>query len=95
MTTIEQAREVSARLHLGASIANDRNIDKDFAILAKAAGTAVAFGPVALAEFVRLVRESVFAEAAAQCRQLADCEENTEGYRNGAAWCAERIKGMK
>ena len=43
----------------------------------------------------RLVRESVLEEAAAQCRQLADCEENTEGYRNGAAWCAERIKGMK
>ena len=41
MNTIEQAREVSARLHLGVSIANDRNIDKDFAILAKAAGNTI------------------------------------------------------
>ncbi len=41
MSTIEQAREVSARLHLGVSIANDRHIDKDFAILAKAAGNTI------------------------------------------------------
>lgn len=48
-----------------------------------------------LAEFVRLVRESALDEAATQCRQLADCEENTEGYRNGAAWCVERIGALK
>lgn len=41
MNTIEQAREVSARLHLGASIANGRNIDKDVAIIAKAAGNTI------------------------------------------------------
>lgn len=41
MNTIEQAREVSARLHLGVSIADGRNIDKDFAILAKAAGNTI------------------------------------------------------
>lgn len=28
---------------------------------------------------------------AALCKQLADCDENTEAYRNGAAWCEERI----
>lgn len=40
-------------------------------------------------------RKQAFIEAAKECRKLADCEENTDGYRAGAAWCAERIEGMK
>lgn len=58
-------------------------------------GDVVSFSGSELAEFVRLVRERALDEAAAQCRQLADCEENTEGYRNGAAWCAEKIRNLK
>ncbi|MFA5899410.1 MAG: hypothetical protein WC829_09900 [Hyphomicrobium sp.] len=38
---IEQAREVSKRLHLGVSIANDRGINKDFVVIAKAAANAI------------------------------------------------------
>ena len=40
-------------------------------------------------------REAALEEAAQICRLLADCEENTTGYRNGAAWCAEKIRSLK
>ena len=40
-------------------------------------------------------RQQALKYAATQCRQLADCEENTDEYRNGAAWCAERIGSLK
>jgi len=48
-----------------------------------------------LAEFVRLVRQQAFDEAAEMCRELADCEENTGDYRHGAAWCEARIRSLK
>lgn len=38
---IEQAREIAAWLHKGAAIANERNIDRDFALIAKAAGNTI------------------------------------------------------
>ena len=40
-------------------------------------------------------RQQALKYAATQCRQLADCEENTDEYRNGAAWCAEKIRNLK
>ena len=40
-------------------------------------------------------REQALEEAAKVCRLLADCEENTTDYRNGAAWCAEKIRSLK
>ena len=26
------------------------------------------------------------------CKRLSDCEESTDGYRQGAAWCEEAIR---
>ena len=40
-------------------------------------------------------RAAALEEAAQVCVQLADCEENTTNYRNGAAWCAEKIRSLK
>ena len=46
MNTIEQAREVSKRLSIGATIARERRIDHDFAVLADHASSAIAAQPV-------------------------------------------------
>ena len=43
----------------------------------------------------QVCRERALDEAAQVCVQLADCEENTTNYRNGAAWCAEKIRSLK
>lgn len=40
-------------------------------------------------------RNKVIEECAVKADALANCEENTDGYRNGAAWCAEAIRAMK
>jgi len=40
-------------------------------------------------------RKQALEEAKHSCWQLANCEENTDGYRNGAAWCAEKIRSLK
>jgi len=32
---------------------------------------------------------------AARCRELSDCRENSQEYRDGAAWCSERIRAIK
>ena len=40
-------------------------------------------------------RETALEEAAQACAQLSNSKENTADYRNGAIWCAERIKGLK
>ena len=43
----------------------------------------------------RLISEAVAAEreaCAKVCDALRDCEENTDGYRAGAGWCAEVIR---
>ena len=53
------------------------------------------FSPEALIELVRIVRQQAFEEAAEKCRELADCEENTQDYRHGAAWCESRIRSLK
>lgn len=37
--------------------------------------------------------EQETAEACAKfCKALADCDENTEPYRQGASWCEEAIR---
>ena len=51
--------------------------------------TAVAFGPTALAEFVRLVRESVLKEAAELCHCIS-MQENGD-----AMGCEIKIRKMK
>lgn len=55
--------------------------------------TAVAFGPVALAEFVRLVRESALEEAAKVCISLAvtDCNDSNITRHE----CAAAIRSLK
>jgi len=40
-------------------------------------------------------RNKVIEDCAVKADALANCEENTDGYRNGAAWCAEAIRAMK
>ena len=45
--------------------------------------------------FHNAVRDEALEEAAKECDALANCEENTVGYRHGASWCAERIRAMK
>ncbi|MBK5203833.1 MAG: hypothetical protein JJD98_00040 [Polaromonas sp.] len=40
-------------------------------------------------------RKVALEEAAKACDSLADCQENTDGYRHGAGWCAEKIRSMK
>jgi chromosome segregation ATPase len=56
------------------------------------AADALAFTPEqSLAEY----RNKVIDECAVKADALANCEENTDGYRNGAAWCAEAIRAMK
>jgi len=40
-------------------------------------------------------RKQALEEAKHSCWQIANCEENTDGYRNGAAWCAEKIRSLK
>ena len=59
--------------------------------------TAVAFGPVALAEFVRLVRESVLAEATEVCVTTADARATpySDGYNMGAIDCTKAIRSLK
>ena len=41
------------------------------------------------------VRDDALEEAGQQCQQLALSVENTDGYRNGAAWCQDRIMSLK
>lgn len=56
------------------------------------AADALAFTPEqSLAEY----RNKVIEDCAVKADALANCEENTDGYRNGAAWCAEAIRAMK
>ena len=55
--------------------------------------TAVAFGPVALTEFVRLVRAEVLDEAAAACTAIAVAPSNC--VLGVAINCADKIRSMK
>ena len=49
------------------------------------------FNRSTLLELSRKLVEAEREACATICKKLADCEENTDGYRSGAAWCREQI----
>lgn len=49
----------------------------------------------ALDTLLRNERAKERERCARECAALAECEENTDGYRNGAAWCVERLRSLE